>query len=65
MYLLITEDGEINKTVELHDDDKLMADEGYLDVIDVSGEIPTQYYKGKWHDIRLVDPAIYGKPCES
>lgn len=61
MYLLITEDGEIQKSVSLHDDDKMMADEGLLDVIDVTGDVPTSYYQGKWHDIKQVDPAIYGR----
>ena len=61
MYLLITEDGEIQKSVSLHDDDKMMADAGLLDVIDVTGEQPFQYLEGDWHPIGLVDPAIYGR----
>jgi len=51
MYLLIHEDGSLQTTVELTNDVFEAADDGCVDIIDITGEKPFQYYQGEWHKI--------------
>lgn len=51
MYLLIYEDGSLQTTIELTDDMFEAADDGIVEIIDVTGEVPFQYYQNEWHKI--------------
>lgn len=53
MYLLILEDGEVLKTHELLEEDKVSSDAGILEIICISGDHPRQYFDGKFHEIEL------------
>lgn len=55
MYLYVFEDGEIKKGSTFCQGDMDSCDAGILDVIDISGEQPQQYYEGEWHDIQSQD----------
>ena len=57
MYLYISEDGEIKKSVDFDDVDRDMCEMGILDVIDLHSENPKQYYEGGWHDIESIGGA--------
>jgi len=54
MYLYIAEDGALNKSADFDETDQEMCDMGILDVIDLHGENPKQYFEGEWHDIDLI-----------
>ena len=50
MYLLIFEDGEIQTVDKIEGDTMGAADDGYVDIIDISGcDNPLQYSDGEWH----------------
>ena len=51
MFLMITEDVEIVKTESFTDDDKLMAEAGLLDVVDMQTE--KRWWDGGWQDIEI------------
>ena len=51
MYLLIYEDNSLQTAVELDEDTFKAADEGYIDIVDITGETPFQYYQKGWHKI--------------
>lgn len=52
MYIYIFEDGTVNKTKTLSDGDLSSADDGFIDIIDISNPIePKTYYSGQWHDL--------------
>ncbi len=55
MYLLIYEDGSLQTATTLADDVFAAADDGYVDVIDVSGDAPLQYHQDEWHKINSID----------
>ena len=55
MYIYLFEDGEIRKGTIFNDSESEACDDGILDVIDISGDIPKQYLSGKWHDIDSID----------
>ena len=54
MYLFIFEDGSIKKGSIVEDGDTAAADDGILDIIDISGAEPLQYHDGEWHEIEDV-----------
>lgn len=51
MYLLVMEDGKIWRMSALDEGYMANADDGILDIIDISGDVPLQYYDGKWNEI--------------
>ena len=55
MYLYIFEDGEVKKATTISKEDKESCDMGILDIIDISGDEPKQYYEGEWHDLPSAD----------
>ena len=55
MYLLIHEDGSLQTATELAEDVFKAADDGYIDVVDVTGEVPFQYLRNEWHKIDGVE----------
>jgi len=55
MYLLIHEDGSLQTVLELDDGVLPAADDGYIDVVDVSSEEPLQYHQNEWHKIDRAD----------
>jgi len=54
MYLFIFEDGSLAKSLTVDDEDYKSADEGYLDIINVTNDQPVQYHDGDWHGINDV-----------
>jgi len=48
MYILILEDGEALKCDKVQEDDLQGSDDGYLLIIDISGDGPTVYDNGEW-----------------
>ena len=55
MYIYIFEDGEVKKGDTFGHGDMDSCDDGILDVIDISGDQPMQYYDNEWHDIPSAD----------
>ena len=51
MFIYVFEDGEVRKNKEFNEGDKDACDAGILDVIDISGDEPKQYYNSEWHDL--------------
>ena len=51
MYIFVFEDGSIGKASKVTKDDLSMADGGYVDIISISGQQPTQYHDGEWYGI--------------
>ena len=51
MYLLIFEDGSLGTVATITDDLIASADDGILDIVDISGDLPLQYFGGEWNDI--------------
>jgi len=47
MFLFIFEDGSIKTTEKVSIEDMKSCDDGILDIIDVSGDVPLQYYGGE------------------
>jgi len=52
MYLVFFEDFSVSRVDEISNDDKLMSDDGYLIIVDISdpGD-PLEYINGKWEAI--------------
>lgn len=56
MYLIIFDDGTINKTPKYLPEDITMVDYGYISLIDISNpEKPMEYCNGVWIDIEYSD----------
>jgi len=56
MYILIFEDGATYSAEEVGDDDLAMADEGYIDIIDVrKPSNPYRYASGEWEELTSID----------
>jgi len=55
MYLLIHEDGSLQTAEKLEEDIFKSADDGYVDIIDVSNKEPLQYYENEWHKIDNIE----------
>ncbi|MBD1602519.1 hypothetical protein [Pseudomonas typographi] len=56
MYLMIFEDGEIKSAEEVGIDDTQAADDGLLDLIDISDPFnPTRYWGGEWKSVEDVN----------
>ncbi|MBD1589743.1 hypothetical protein [Pseudomonas typographi] len=56
MYLMIFEDGEIKSAEEVGIDDTQAADDGLLDLIDISDPFnPTRYSGGEWKSVEDVN----------
>ena len=52
MWLYIFDGGEVKKSeLEPCQDDKDAADDGILDLIDITDGKPLQYYEGKWNEL--------------
>jgi hypothetical protein len=52
MYLMILESGAKWKSAYFSEEDKKAADDGVLEVIDISRpENPMEYYDDGWHEI--------------
>ena len=54
MYLVIFEDGSIKRTDTISPEDYISVDDGYLQIIDIVGDIPMEYYKGEWTEIQQI-----------
>lgn len=55
MFLVIFEDGAIRKAEEVSQDDVRSADDGLLDLIDISRpDDPRRYVEGGWHPLDLL-----------
>ena len=56
MYLLIFEDGEMKSAEDVTDDELRGADDGQLDIVDISEPFtPTRYVGGQWVDVESVN----------
>lgn len=44
----------IVRKLSITDEDKSAADMGYIEIIDISGDVPKTYYYGEWTEIELV-----------
>jgi len=56
MFLIIFEDGEIKRTEALADGDLESADDGYLDLLDVSEPTsPKRFISGEWVEVEELD----------
>ena len=55
MYIVIFEDGDIRRATTLLQADFDSADEGLIDILDVSGEIPFHYVNGKWLKLKEIN----------
>ncbi|VVP89566.1 hypothetical protein PS918_03098 [Pseudomonas fluorescens] len=56
MYLMIFEDGEIKSAQELSEDDVRAADDGCLDIIDISEpHTPTRRFSDGWVLIESIE----------
>jgi len=55
MYLIILEDSEIRRADTISDDDLAACDNGLIDIVDLGGEMPKDYYNGKWNDIADIE----------
>ena len=55
MYLLVMEDGSIGTLKEVNDSHKSYANNGYADLIDISGPYPLSYYNNRWNEIEEWD----------
>ena len=49
MYILIFEDGSLKQASSVDEGDLYAADEGLLDIVDITKDMPRQYYGGEWH----------------
>jgi hypothetical protein len=56
MYLMIFEDGEIKTAEEVDEDDIQAADDGCLDIIDISEPFtPKRRFNSDWVEIESID----------
>jgi hypothetical protein len=52
MFLIIFEDGEVKRADAVGEDDKQSADDGYIDLIDITDpSVPKRFISGAWSDI--------------
>jgi hypothetical protein len=54
MYILIFEDGTIKKAEEISDGTIGACIDGYVDILNISSNPPTQYCDGEWTEITNV-----------
>jgi len=54
MYLLIFEDGTVKRADDISKEDYTSVDDGYLQIIDIAGNIPMEYYNGRWDEVEEV-----------
>jgi len=55
MYLLIFEDGEMKSAENVTEDDLRGADDGLLDIVDISEPFtPSRYQNGQWIEVEDV-----------
>ena len=54
MYLVIFEDGTVKLTHNISKEDYASVDDGYLQIIDIVGDVPLEYYKGEWTEIKQI-----------
>ena len=59
MFLFISEDGTIEKSLSYTDENLSWCDDGVLQIIDITKpDAPTEYFMGKWvniHDTQIND----------
>ncbi len=56
MYIVITEDGLVGSMKSVSSDDLSSANDGLLDIIDISNpEKPVTYYDGKWNILETLE----------
>lgn len=56
MFLLIFEDGEVKRTDAIGEDDKQSADDGYIDIIDITeSDSPKRFISGEWLEIEDIN----------
>lgn len=56
MFLMIFEDGEIKSAEDVSDDDLQAADDGVLDIMDVSEPFtPKRRFDGDWVEVESVN----------
>ena len=53
MYLVIFEDGTVKRTDNISEEDYISVDDGYLQIIDIVGDVPMEYGEGEWTEIEL------------
>ena len=61
MYLFIFDDLTIKTANGYIEEDLQAVDNGYLAIIDISSDKPTEYYNGKWTE---VEQASFEAQCE-
>lgn len=55
MYLMIHESGDMVRIKELTENDISAADDGLVDLLDVSeADNPKRYDEGEWHELEIV-----------
>ncbi|WP_327440304.1 hypothetical protein [Pseudomonas donghuensis] len=56
MYLMIFEDGEIKNAEDVSDADLQAADDGVLDIVDISEPFtPKRRFNGDWVEVESID----------
>lgn len=55
MFLFIFEDGSVMKGNSFSAEDAQSCDFGVLDVIDIAGDEPKQFFDGGWHDLKSTE----------
>lgn len=56
MFLLIFEDGEVKRADAVGEDDKQSADDGYIDLIDISDPTsPKRFISGEWLEVEDIN----------
>jgi len=61
MFLIIFEDGGLTVAETIDDDTFTSADDGYIDIVDITNDEPLKYHQNKWHKI---DKVYVGKDNE-
>ena len=56
MYLFFFEDLAINKSDTVTEHDLICVANGYMDIIDISGDEPLRYTKGQWKPVDECEP---------
>lgn len=51
MYLVISEDGAINKADEVTSEELCMCDDGVIDILWIDKNGPLRYSEGEWVDV--------------
>jgi hypothetical protein len=56
MFLIIFEDGEVKRAAHLSEGDEQSAEDGYLDLIDISDPTsPKRFISGEWGEVEELD----------